>query len=1142
MPKHPLILNPNYKVMKKNRKWLTPFYFFSPGRVRPLWSRLVFLLAVWVMIPSLAWAQQQKVSINVKGVDVQVVFRQIKEQTKLNFVYDPDQLSGLSSVSLEVKGGTVEEVLKKLFKDTPFEYRFEMQSIIIRKAAEKRTGEGKKIQGVVTDKAGNALPGVTVLIEGTTLGCSTDVDGHFILVVPGTVKDVAIEFRFIGMNSHRVKLADIKDNTILEGKKDLKVVLTEASHQLQDVVVTGIFNKSKESYTGAVTTISSKELKMFRGQNMLATLKNIDPAFNVLQSNEFGSDPNRLPEVNIRGNSSLPTNLDQLNEETSQQLNAPLVIMDGFEISLQKLLDFNDDEIENISILKDASATAIYGSRGANGVIVLTTKAPKPGQLKLFVSGGLNIEMPDLSSYDLLNAGEKLELERMVGLYEDKDPIKDRKLKQKYYEKQAEVARGVDTDWLGLPLRVGVGQQYNLRMDGGSEAFRWGLTLGNNMLAGVMKGSGRNAFNGSITLSYTYDKLLFRNSLMVSFTKGTESKYGAFSEYANKNPYLRTKDENGEYIRSYGQSGVTFQAILNPLYNAQLDSKNESRGHSLTNNFSIDWSIMEELTLRGQIGLSRDESTQDNYKPAGHTDFEGYQEAGKFYKRGSYSYGTGRDIKIDGNLTLSYSKTFAEKHQIYAGFNYSISQNQGHEYSFIAEGFPNERLDFFASGIQYQEGSKPSGNESTSRRVSFTGNVNYSYGNRYYADFSYSMDGSSQFGKDKKFAPFWSVGAGWNVHNEKFLADHNVVDNLKIRASYGETGSQQFSPYQALETYKYYSDKRYLMWTGAELQGIANPGLKWQITDQLNVGFDLGLLNNRISASLDVYSKNTSNLLSNMDLPLAHGFNSYAANVGEVKNSGFEASLSGYLLRDTEREMIWSLTGKISHDKTEISKLSEAIKAQNESYKERETSQLLYEGYSQNAIWAVPSLGIDPSSGKELFLDENGNVTKQWLSGAKRYFGESEPKYRGNISTYFSLGNFSLNLSFAYRFGGQQYNTTLIEKVEVSNSYIESYNVDRRVLEERWQKPGDVKFFKRYGDGGTKMTSRFVMDDNTFEFQSANLQYRWDAGYLKKNLGVENINFSLNMSDIFYISSIKRERGTAYPFARTLSFDVSLMF
>lgn len=1128
--------------MKKNRKWLTCPHFFLSGKVRRLWNRLVLILVAWIMMPSLAWAQHQKVSIDVKGVDVQVVLRQIKEQTKLNFVYDPDQLSGLSNVSLNVQEKTVDEVLGKLFKDTPFEYRFEMQSIIIRKAAKKRPGENRKIQGKVTDVAGNVLPGVTVLIAGTTMGCSTDMDGHFILMIPDAVKEATIEFRFLGMNPHRVKLADLKDNAILKGVKEMKVVLTESSQQLQDVVVTGIFNKSKESYTGAVTTISSKELKMFRGQNMLATLKNIDPAFNVLQNNEFGSDPNRLPEVNIRGNSSLPTSLKQLNEETSQQLNAPLVIMDGFEISLQKLLDFNDEEIETISILKDASATAIYGSRGANGVIVLTTKAPEAGQLKLFVSGGVNIEMPDLSSYDLLNAREKLELERMVGLYDNEDPIKDRKLKQEYYEKQAEVARGVDTYWLGLPLRVEVGQRYNLRMDGGSEAFRWGLSLGNNMVAGVMKGSGRNAFNGSITLSYTYDKLLFRNSLMVSFTKGTESKYGAFSDYANKNPYLRTKDENGEYIRSYGQSGVTFQAILNPLYNAQLDSKNENKGHTLTNNFSIDWSILEELTLRGQIGLSRDETTLDNYKPADHTDFNGYQEAGKFYKRGSYSYSTGQNVNIDGNLTLSYSKAFAEKHQVYAGLNYSISQQRGHNYSFVAEGFPNERLDFFASGIQYQEGSKPAGSESTSRRVSFTGNANYSYDNRYYADFSYSMDGSSQFGKDKKFAPFWSVGIGWNMHHEKFLAEHNVVNNLKIRASYGETGSQQFTPYQALETYKYYSDKRYLTWTGAELQGIANSDLKWQITDQLNVGFDLSLLNNRISASLDVYSKKTSNLLSNMDLPLAHGFNTYAANVGEVKNKGFEASLSGYLIRNTEHGMIWSVTGKISHDKTEITELSEAIKAQNETYRDRETSQLLYEGYSQNAIWAVPSLGIDPSSGDELFLDENGNVTKQWLSSAKRYFGESEPKYRGNISTYFSFGNFSVNLSFAYRFGGQQYNTTLIEKVEVSDSYIESYNVDRRVLEERWQKPGDVKFFKGYGKGSTQMTSRFVMDDNTFEFQSANLQYRWDAAYLKKSLGVENINLSVNMSDIFYISSIKRERGTAYPFARALSFDVSLMF
>ena len=1096
--------------------------------------RMTFLMMLVVVthLSARVNGQGNAVTLMLKDVSVEEALEQAERQLGQSFFFNRDKVDLTRRVDLNLKEADLGTLVKELFGER-FKYRVEGNLVIVSPSEESAVPQVQevKITGTFKDKSGNVLPGVTVLVKGTNLGVATDVDGKYKLSMPAG--DHTLVFSMIGMKVQEVKVGK---RTVVD------VVMEEEVSEMDEVVVTGIFNKSKESFTGAVTTITSKELKMFRGQNMLQTLRNIDPAFNIVENNAAGSNPNVLPEINIRGNSSLPTDLGQLNEEVSQQLNAPLIIMDGFEISLQKLMDFNDEEIESVSILKDASATAIYGSRGANGVIVLTTKDPEPGKLRLFVSGGVNLEMPDLSSYDLLNAQEKLDLEWAVGLYNDSDPLKDRELKQEYYEKQAEVARGVDTYWLSLPLRVGVGQQYNVRLDGGSETFRWSLSLNDNMTAGVMKGSGRNAFSGSITLSYTHKNLLFRNNLQVDFTKGTNSKYGSFSEYANKNPYWRTKDEDGNYVRSYGQSGVTFSENMNPLYNTTLDSKDETKGMGLTNNFSIDWHIMDELILRGGIGLSRNETTTDKYLPAGHTSFEGYKEQGMFYRMGSYDYSTGTTVSINGNLTLSYSKVFAEKHQIYAGLNYSIEHSKDMNYSFAAEGFPNERLDFFGSAIQYQEGSKPSGTENTSRRVGFTANMNYSYDDRYYVDFSYSVDGSSQFGKDKRFAPFWSVGAGWNVHNEKFWGENDIVDNLKIRVSYGETGSQQFSPYQALETYRYYTDKRYLMWTGSELQGIANPDLKWQVTDQLNVGFDLGLLKNRLTASFDVYRKVTSNLLSNMDLTPSHGFASYAANVGEVKNTGFEASLGGYLIRDTEREIIWSLTGKISHDKNEITKLSEAIKAQNEEYIDVETAQLLYEGYSQNAIWAVPSLGIDPSSGEELFLDENGNITKEWRPRAKRYFGESEPKYRGNISTYFSWKNLSLNLSFAYHFGGKQYNSTLLNKVEVSNSYIESNNVDRRVLEDRWQKPGDVKFFKGYGNGDTPMTSRFVMKDNTFQFQSANVEYRWASDYLRRKLGVQSLNFSVNMSDIFYISSIKRERGTEYPFARAMSLSVSLMF
>ena len=1080
-----------------------------------------------------AYSQEKKISFTLKNASLKEIISEIRKNSDYDFVYRDVNLEAFARRDVAFKDATVAQILAECLKGTNLGYEINGKTIIIRKQdAKQEEAKVKTITGKVTDEQGNVLPGVTVMIKGTTLGTATSPDGEYKLEIPGSGDQVLV-FSFVGMKTQEIAIGS---------RTKIDVKLAEDSETLEDVVVTGIFTKSKESYTGAVTSVSAKELKMYKGQNLLATLRNIDPSINVVANNALGSNPNVIPEINIRGNSSLPVTVDELNNQASKQLNAPLVIMDGFEISLQKLMDFNDEEIENINILKDASATAIYGSRGANGVIVVTTKTPKPGKLRIFAQGGINIEMPDLSSYDLLNARDKLELERIVGLYDDKeDVVRDRALKERYNELYSEVLKGVNTHWLSQPIRTGVGQKYNLRLEGGNEAFRWGTSLSYNSVMGAMKGSERNTFSGSVTLSYSVKNVIFKNQTGIDINKGVESKYGTFSDYAKMNPYYRIKDENGEYIKEYSIKG---EKQYNPLYNSRLNGKDEDKYTLITNNFSIEWSINSDLRLRAQLGLQKQTNTSDKFEPADHTSFASSTDSDSYFRKGRYTYGTGEDINIDANVTLSYTKTFLDKHQVYAGFDYSIAQEKNHNYTFIVEGFPDKKLDFIGNALQYEKNGVPTGTEELSRRVGFTGNVNYIYDNRYYMDLSFRVDGSSLFGTKNKFAPFWSAGIGWNLHNEKFMEKQDIVNNFRIRGSYGETGSQQFSSYQALSTFQSYTGKRYIIWNGSELMGLGNEKLKWQVTKQLNGGIEVGLFDGRLSASFDIYSKKTSNLLSQMDLPSANGFSSYVDNVGEVKNTGYEVMLSGYLMRDTHRNIIWSVTGKLAYTKNKITKLSEAIKRQSELYKAKdvEINSLLYEGYAQNSIWAVPSLGIDPSTGYEIFLDKNGNITDKWNPSDKRYFGVDEPKYRGNLSTYFAWKDLSVNLSFAYQWGGQQYNETLLNKVEVTSSYINLNNVDSRVLKKRWQNPGDVKPYKGYGSSSTKATSRFVMDDNVFQFQSASVEYRFRSDFLRDRWKIETLNIGANMSDIFYISSIKRERGTSYPFARRLTLTLSVMF
>lgn len=1114
--------------MKKN--WI--FFRHDPGRWKKLWlmSKLTFI-CLFLGIFQLQARSQSNVTLNLKDATLTQIIWAIENQTNFTFMYSKDDLDRGGKVSVNLKNESVEKTLQQCLQGTGLTYVIQDEVIVLRPQANGLLPGKIELTGQVKDQHGNTLPGVTILLKGTTVGNVTDTKGNFKFEIPD-MKDIILVFSFVGMK---------KKEVAYHGERELNITLEEEMAEIEEVVVTGIFKKARESYTGAVTSITSEQIMTYRGQNMLQTLRNIDPAFNIMENNELGSNPNALPDITIRGNSSLPTSVEEFNAGNKNNMNAPLVIMDGFEITLTKLMDYNDEEIESINILKDAAATAIYGSRGANGVVVIVSKAPQAGKLKVFAQAGISVEIPDLSSYELMNAAEKLKLEWDSGLYKSDDPEADITYKKMYYKRLKAVEEGVDTYWLSYPLRTGIGQNYNFRLEGGSEEFRWAAALNYKDTQGAMKGSERKNLNGSITLSYAYKNLIFRNQASVGSNKSKESPYGTFSDYVNQQPYDKPYDSNGKTLRYL--DGFTSYSMLkkNPLWEATLNNVQKTGYTELINNFSVEWNILPELIMRAQFGISHIDNTSDTYvSPESHT-FSNYGGE-QLMSKGTYDYSTGKDNSWNGNLTLSYSKTFREKHALYAGLDYSIAQSNGYTYKFAVEGFANN-LPSIGNAINYSQTKSPGTTESKTRRVGVTGNINYTYDNRYYADFSIRADGSSQFGSKNRFAPFWSAGIGWNVHRESFFAGNNILNTLRLRLSYGQTGSQKFSSYQALSTFRYYSDKRYGIRNGAYLIALGNENLKWQKTDSYNVGMEFTVLNNHIKGNFDCYVKKTSNLLSSMDLPFSSGFSSYIDNVGAVKNTGYEASLSGYLIRDTERDIVLMLSGKIAYNKNKITRLSDDIKRQTAAYLEQnaDVSNLFYEGKSQNSIYAVHSLGIDPSNGQEIFLDKNGNPTYTWQPSDKIYQGVNEPTYTGNTGLMFSWKDLTFNVSFGYHWGGKQYNSTLLDRVEVTEAAIRSRNVDKRILSERWQKPGDIAFYKKISNEATRATSRFVMDDNVFTLQSASIQYKWQSKHLKK-LDIQTATFNVNMSDLFYWSSVKRERGTGYPFARTIGASLSLLF
>ena len=1008
---------------------------------------MLFLSCFVAGVSGKVLAQQEKVNLDLKDVSVKQLFLEIQKQTTLSFIFSIEQVSAMGNLSVKAEKETVREVLDRVFKNTKLVFEFSGNLIIVRTDDSKREKQKEiRVVGKVTDVAKQPLPGVTVIVKGLSLGTATDVDGKYSLTLPAA-ENVVLLFSFVGMESQEVKYT---------GRDTINVVMQEDVTALEDVVVTGIFRKPKSHFTGAANTFTKEDLQQVSSQNLLATLSALDPSFKLVENIAAGSNPNVLPDFQIRGSGSITG----LEGEYKDNPNEPTFILDGFEVSMEKIFDLDPERVESITILKDAAATAIYGSRAANGVVVVETKALAMGELKVSYNFTLDMDAADLGVYDLLNAREKLRYEQLAQLYTHNNVELQEKLLKKYNDRLEMINKGVDTDWMALPLRdLGVGHRHSLLLEGGDSRLRYGLNLNYNKKIGAMRGSDRSNLGVGIKLQYTYKNLRFLNNLTYETVRSAESPYGKFRDYVRMNPYYYPWDENGNAV------AVLYEPdkILNPLYNATLNTKNTRKYDEFVNNFSVEWTIADNLRLTGKLSLNRHTEITDDFKPGDHTDFYGKET------KGSYTKGTLESSYYEGSATLSYSKHL-EKHLIVANVGFNVKETKSDFYQVKATGFPNDKMEHVGMGSQYEENGKPTGTESISRLMGFIGNVNYSYDDRYLLDASFRFDGSSQFGADKRWGTFWSAGAGWNIHKETFLKDSPVVNLLKLRASIGYTGSQKFNPYQALMTYRYL-DFSYGDYTGTELMAMGNNALKWQRTDKRNIGLDFEFFGGRIGGSFNYYNEYSKDVLTDITLAPSLGFDSYKENLGELKNIGYELSLKFTVVKKSEKGWLWNLSASAIHNKNELMKINNALTAYNDKVnnefgddevegetdtekQERLTSPKVkfQEGQSMNTIWCVRSLGIDPATGNEVFLDRNGQKTNVYNPADQVAFAVTDPKLEGNFGTNLVYKSFQLNAYFNYRFGGYIYNQTLVDRVENVDP---NYNVDSRVLYDRWIEAGE---------------------------------------------------------------------------------------
>ena len=987
--------------------------------------------------------------------------------------------------------------------------------------------ENREVRGKVVDEKKLPIPGVSVRLGGTSMGTATDVDGKFKLLVPADTATLVVSF--IGMKTEVVKVPRLKAG---EEQKELTIVLREEDVKLEDVVVTGIFTRKKESFTGSASTYSAAELKTMGTQNILQSLKTLDPAFAILEDNQFGSDPNRLPNMEIRGKSSMLGLRDELDADPNQ----PLFILDGFESTLAAINDLDINRVASITILKDAASTAIYGSKAANGVIVVETVKPEAGKLQVSYTGNMNLSMPDLSSYNLMNAREKLEFERLAGRFEPASwsTTSEVELNRLYNEKLKVIESGVDTYWLAEPLRVGVNQKHSLYVQGGEGNFLFGLGAGYNGVSGVMEKSDRDVISGNIDLIYRMSKFQFSNKFSLTSTD-YRNPIVAFSEYAAANPYYKKRNETGT-IEKWLENNNFFKAA-NPLWNASQNSRDEGKNLALTNYFMAEYFPTVEWRVRARLGLTYGNDDTEKFYSRNDTRFENMETI----KKGEYRSSNTRTNQVEGELSVTYAKVLG-KHRINLVVGGNVSSNKSLTQGYSAVGFPDGDFSYPSFSNGYPENGTPTYYESVSRSVNGYFNTGYSFDDRYLMDFSLRTSGSSVFGTSRKYNTTWSVGLGWNLHKEKFIMDHvGWIDLLKLRASIGNPGNQSFDSAQSLLTYSFQYGSMNYFGLGAVLAQIGNPDLEWQITVDKNIGLDVTLFNKRFSLTADYYYKVTDPLLIKVSTPLSSGTATYMTNAGEQVSQGLTASVTYYIFQNFEERFSWMIRANVRTQKTRIDKIGNKLSTLNSSGKGSNTVRY-YDGADPDDIWAVKSAGIDPSNGKELFYAKDGSYTYDFSYDDEVICGNTRPDVEGVIGSSLNWKGFSVSLNFRYQMGADVFNEALYSKVEnISRSDLNK-NQDKRALYERWQEEGDIVRFKNIASAETTpMSSRFVQEENVLTLESVYLGYEFYDGWIKK-LGLSSLKFQVSMRDVFRASTIRSERGISYPFARSMEAGLSFNF
>lgn len=1075
-------------------------------------------------------AQSQKVSLDFKNERVEKVLASIKSQTGMSLVFSDQLVDVNRKVTMQLKDVTLKEALTRLLSgiNLTFEIRNNKIYFIEKKAVSQPGSRKKRVTGVVKDVMGEPLIGANVVEKGrSTNGVITDFNGKFTLEVD---ESASLVVSYIGYLAQDIPT---------KGKGDFHIILKEDTNTLDEVVVTGYGDFKKATYTGSASVLTTEKLEALPVVSVGQMIESNIPGISVVAGTS--SQPGAKTTLRVRGVASMNASTE------------PLYVLDGVPIPSYDLSNFtsmseaggmgfietlNPADIESITVLKDAASASLYGAKGANGVVLITTKKGKEGKLRVNMAAKYGITDFAYTYRPLMGGEERRELihEGLVNFQLDKG-VSEQEAQQYADANIDQYAKRLPqgySDWESALFKTGYQQDYNLSASAGNQNSSFIGSLGYTKQTGVSLNSEMERFTGRVDASNKYKKVEFGMNASFSWTKNVhlpEGKFYGSAIYASKvnlTPSTPIYNEDGTYASGYRENNgynPILEAEVNDYYARTVRAMGTAKiAYNVWDNlkvssvFTVDYSLTKDFFFQSPDG--RDGAT--------------YQGRGRMQM-------TDR-IRYTSQNNLTYSKTFG-KHSVSAVTAFEVMK---YDYEDLYAAKKTYGQDINTSLGNAADPIDADQKLQEDALMSYVASVNYSYDDKYYASFSFRRDGSSRLSPDTRWGNFWSLSASWRLSQERFMQPlKSVLSDLKLRASYGVNGNLPSSYYGYQSTYTtgaFYSGKP-SPWEST----LGNEELTWEKNYALNLGLDIGLFS-RVNVSLDWYTRTTKDLLMSKQLNSISGFSSLLTNVGQMRNTGVELEVHSNNIKT--KDFSWTTAFNLSHNKNKILKLADLPWFVDGRYVRKE-------GYPFNTIYLREYAGVDPETGSALYYDnqqdENGNYTKNKVTDPGQAspipLKDITPTISGGFMNTFNYKFIDLSFNLSYSFGGYSYDNASYILQDDGYSVISNKSTEQR---RRWQKPGDITDVPRfvYGNkkGGNYNSSRAIHSTDHIRLKSLILGLNAPKAWLQK-LGIGNARIYFSGTNLLtwaaydqYDPEMSGVVGFYTPPLKTYAFGLELKF